>query len=270
MRGRLGAALTVFEKENYRFKNWRHANAGSVVFAGCGFPSFFPKTFRALREELGGIRDVSVAIDCCGLPLAGLAGEGAARREMERVSRRFSACGAREVVPVCPNCAVAFSGGLRLPQKSIYAKLAELSSCGKLNVRNLTTPGAVFVPCPDRDGRVWLGDVMRFAGEGVFVCDCARCCGAAFEIARPEASLAAARGVLEAVARQCERAGIADPVVYTYCASCAGRLERARRRLAGEAAARVRVVHVLSALLGVDEAPAVRTALANRAKAALS
>ena len=81
----LPARLTVFEKTNYLFKNWRHAAAGTVVFPGCGFMSFFPKTLRALELALSCVPGMGFAYDCCGLPLAGLAGEVAARRELDRV-----------------------------------------------------------------------------------------------------------------------------------------------------------------------------------------
>lgn len=47
----LPSKLTVFEKTNYLFKNWRHTGAGTVVFPGCGFTSFFPKTLRPLKTR---------------------------------------------------------------------------------------------------------------------------------------------------------------------------------------------------------------------------
>lgn len=43
--------LTVFEKTNYVFKNWRHAGAGTIVFPGCGFTSFSRRRLRPLRTR---------------------------------------------------------------------------------------------------------------------------------------------------------------------------------------------------------------------------
>lgn len=94
----LPSKLTVFEKTNYVFKNWHHAGAGTVVFPGCGFTSFFPKTLAALKDALRPSPDVSFAIDCCGLPLAGLKSPEAYRAELLRVEKRLARLGAREVL----------------------------------------------------------------------------------------------------------------------------------------------------------------------------
>ena len=263
--------LTVFEKTNYVFKNWRHAGAGTVVFPGCGFPSFFPKTLAALEDALRPVPGVSFAIDCCGLPLSGMKGPEAYRAELSRVEERLVRLGAREVVPLCPNCGSAFSDALDQPvsQATIYACLRALVEGGLINCARIAEPGAVFVPCPDRAHREWLDDLAYFLKPSVFVSECSACCGAAFELSQPEASFVAAKRVLESAARECARAGVDEPVLYVYCASCAGKLERARRQCLGSLAGSVRVVHALSALMGVDETPAVSTTVLNRAKAAI-
>lgn len=267
----LSSRLTVFEKTNYLFKNWRHASAGTVIFPGCGFTSFFPKTLAVLKDALRPSPDVSFAIDCCGLPLAGLKSSEAYRAELSRVEERLARLGAREVVPLCPNCGSAFAEALdrSVPQVTIYACLRDLTERGLIDCARIAIPGAVFVPCPDRMHREWLDDLAYFLESSVFVSECSACCGAAFEISQPEASFAAAKRVLESVALECTRAGVEEPVLYVYCASCAGKLERARRQCSGGLAGSVRVVHALSALMGVDEAPAVSTTVLNRAKAAI-
>ena len=267
----LSSRLTVFEKTNYLFKNWRHASAGTVIFPGCGFTSFFPKTLAVLKDVLRPSPDVSFALDCCGLPLEGLKGPEAYRAELSRVEERLVRVGAREVVPLCPNCDSAFAEALgrSVPQVTIYAFLRELTERGLIDCARAATPGAVFVPCPDRAHREWLDDLAYFLEPSVFVSECSACCGAAFEISQPEASLIAAKRVLESAARECARAGVDEPVLYVYCASCAGKLERARRQCSGGLAGSVRVVHALSALMRVDEAPAVSTTVLNRAKAAI-
>ena len=264
----MAVKLTVLEKTNYLFKNWRHASAGTVVFPGCGFSSFFPKTLRALESALANVPDVGFAYDCCGLPLSGLVNEEAAQRELDRVSGNLSRVGAREIAVLCPNCAAAFSDSLPCGQTTVYAKLRDLARVGLVRLNALDLPGAVFVPCPDRQARAWLSDLEPFFGLGVFTSACSICCGAAFELGDPVASDAAARRVLAAVAAECADRGIDDPVAYVYCASCAGKLERARRTCDDESCRRVRVVHALSALLGVDESPAVSASVLNRARKA--
>ena len=267
----LPSKLTVFEKTNYVFKNWRHASAGSVVFPGCGFPSFFPKTLTALKDALRPVSGVSFALDCCGLPLEGLKGPEAYRAELSRVEERLLRLGAREVVPLCPNCGSAFAEALdrSVPQVTIYACLRDLSERGLIDCARIAIPGAVFVPCPDRAHREWLDDLAYFLEPSVFVSECSACCGAAFELSQPEASMTAAKRVLETAAHECACAGVDEPVLYVYCASCAGKLERARRQCSDGLAGSVRVVHALSTLMGVNETPAVSATVLNRAKAAI-
>ena len=267
----LPSKLTVFEKTNYVFKNWRHASAGSVVFPGCGFPSFFPRTLATLRDALRPVSGVSFALDCCGLPLAGLNGPEAYRAELSRVEERLVCVGAREVVPLCPNCGSAFAEALdrSVSQVTIYAFLRTLTERGLVDCARIAMPGAVFVPCPDRAHREWLDDLAYFLEPSVFVSECSACCGAAFELSQPEASMTAAKRVLETAAHECACAGVDEPVLYVYCASCAGKLERARRQCSDGLAGSVRVVHALSALMGVDETPTVSATVLNRAKAAI-
>lgn len=267
----LPSRLTAIEKTNYRFKNWRHATAGTVVFTGCSFPSYFPKTLAALENALRIVPGVSFAIDCCGLPLAELKSPEAYHAELSRVGDRLVQIGAREVIPLCPSCAVAFSDDLdrAVPQATIYAFLRELTERGLFDCSRIAVPGAVFVPCPDRPNRKWIDELSFFLEPSVFASECSLCCGAAFELSQPEASMVAAKQVLESIASECADSGVGEPVLYVYCASCAGKLEQARRQCLGAPAGRVRVVHVLSALMGVDEAPAISTAVPNRVKAAI-
>ena len=179
--------------------------------------------------------------------------------------------GAREVVPLCPNCGSAFAEALNrsVSQVTIYAFLRTLAKRGLIDCARVATPGALFVPCPDRAHREWLNDLAYFLEPSVFVSECSACCGAAFEISQPEASFVAAKRVLESAARECACAGAEEPVLYVYCASCAGKLERARRQCSGGLAGSVRVVHALSSLMGVNETPAVSATVLNRVKAAI-
>ena len=166
---------------------------------------------------------------------------------------------------------MAFSDDLdrAVPQATIYAFLRELTERGLFDCSRIAVPGAVFVPCPDRPNRKWIDELSFFLEPSVFASECSLCCGAAFELSQPEASMVAAKQVLESVASECADSGVGEPVLYVYCASCAGKLEQARRQCLGAPAGRVRVVHVLSALMGVDEAPAISTAVPNRVKAAI-
>ena len=262
----LSTRLTVWEKRGYKWKNWRHAGSGAVFFPGCALPSFFPQTERALSRLLDEQAGMGCALDCCGKALENPLGAAEMQAQVARVEAGCARCGATELVTACPNCFATFSTGAATGAVGVYRVLAELGVAAQ------GAPcGVVFVPCPDRRERAWLADVRRLLGSGVEVLDTALCCGAAFANERPQAAQQAARGVLRSACEACEARGV-PPVLYVYCASCAGQLERAR--LAGTKEgdgrlARLRVVHVLSAVVGVQEAPAVGASILNRAKAAL-
>lgn len=256
-------AFTVWERRNYKWRNWRHAQGGALFFPGCALPSFFPETELAC-ERLLSEHGVGCALDCCGAALDAPLGAAEARRQAGRVEERARRAGVDSLVAACPNCARALAARTGLPVESVYARLAVLG----LQAPE-AAPGAVFVPCPDRAERAWLAQVQELLGGGAFALDAGCCCGAAFVNERPDDAARAARRVLDAACEACAAAG-AEPLLYVYCASCAGQLERARLAAAKEGDAdlgRLRIVHALSALLGVEEAPAVSSSLANRVKA---
>ena len=47
-----GYGMLVKEKRDYIYRNYRHAYGKSVLFPGCNFPSFYPKTTRKIVNEL--------------------------------------------------------------------------------------------------------------------------------------------------------------------------------------------------------------------------
>ena len=67
-----GYAALLAEKKNYLFRNARKAHKKSVLFPGCNFPSFYPKTTAYLAELLAKKADMGVLFDCCGKPIAEL------------------------------------------------------------------------------------------------------------------------------------------------------------------------------------------------------
>lgn len=67
-----GYSWLLLEKKNYLFKNYSGAEAKRVIFPGCNFPSFYPKTTRHLIELLHEKIGAGVAFDCCGKPVAEL------------------------------------------------------------------------------------------------------------------------------------------------------------------------------------------------------
>lgn len=254
MSGRLARALTSFEKAHYPFKNYRHVRAESVLFVGCNAVSLYPQTVSEAARVLYEAAGVGVAYDCCGAPVAADAPDDVAR-VTGGVERRLLARGVRELVLLCPTCDAHFRAylhkgrgeGCDMRTVSVYAKLREVGLGA-----GLPADGAVFVPCPDRQDKRWLGDVLSFFEDIPPVPTRVPCCGLGegAGYANPHAMHAMARRAVE----RCEAAAPGAP--YVYCASCAGSFAR-------HGCAEVR--YVLAEILGTHERAQVARSLANRA-----
>ena len=64
--------MLIKEKANYIFRNYKHVTSGRVVFTGCNFPSYFPKTTKYLADLLEKKAGIGIIYDCCGKPIAEL------------------------------------------------------------------------------------------------------------------------------------------------------------------------------------------------------
>ena len=123
-----GYALVLAEKRNYIYRNKRRLAGRSILFPGCNFPSFYPKTTRKLISLLEEKEDMGVLFDCCGKPVAEL---GLKRDEEEiagRINENLRKAGAEEAVMLCPNCYEFLKDKLEVKVISIYEKLARLGT----------------------------------------------------------------------------------------------------------------------------------------------
>ena len=68
--------MLLKEKKDYIYKNYRNATGKCILFPGCNFPSFYPKTMKKLVKLLKE-HGIGVAYDCCGKPIAELGLEAA-------------------------------------------------------------------------------------------------------------------------------------------------------------------------------------------------
>lgn len=251
-----GYGMLVQEKARYKFRNYRHlkqaapaAGEGTprrVLFPGCNFPSFYPKTCKKL-VALFAAHGVPAVYDCCGKPIAelGLADDEA--RIAAEIDAKLAEAGVEEVVMVCPNCYYFLRPLISQRVVSVYEALADygVGAAAKAGAEGLRP---VFMPCPDRADGAWREQAERACGVRFVPIDGVQCCGLGGCAAAKEPELSA--GFAEAAVGGCEE------TVYTYCASCAGKFMRGGRD----------TVHVLSELLGTNEKPDVAKSLVNRAK----
>lgn len=242
-----GYRTLLWEKDPYKFRNYRKSSGKSVFFPGCNFPSFYPRTnaflTRFLQEEAG----IGVIYDCCGKPVAELGMEEREKESIRELEKRLSREGVEELIVVCPNCYHFLKGRIGIRVVSIYQKLEELGGGKKsrwMKVKNKGVP--IFLPCPDRREKEILEDIKPFLEAEPLIRRDVQCCGLGGCGARKEPEIAA---------------HMTDPLkneelVYTYCASCCGNLARKG----------IRVRHVLVEILGTKEEPDTKKSLINRAK----
>lgn len=241
-----GYAALIAEKKDYLFRNQKKANKKSVLFPGCNFPSFFPETTEYLVKLLRDTADIGVLYDCCGKPVSEL---GLAKKDaqgVEALKNRLSNLGVEEIIVLCPNCYHFLKPRLDIPVISIYEKLAELNLGGKITEEK----AHLFVPCPDKATMELEKSLLPFFMGQTENIKGIQCCGLGGCAAgkEPEISFSFASKLKDQNL----------PNVYTYCASCAGKLRRSGVE---------NVHHVLVDILGTQEQSELSLkSLWNRAK----
>nr|WP_296032522.1 (Fe-S)-binding protein [uncultured Dorea sp.] len=243
-----GYGMLLKEKKDYIYRNYRHAQGRSVLFPGCNFPSFYPKTTKKLVNVLKSY-GIGVAYDCCGKPVAELGLEADEKRIINRIDRELKTRKIKEVIMLCPNCYAYLKPRLtEVKITSIYEKLEELG-IGKKNL----TPAKVFLPCPDREKKELLSQIEAYASGGLTPVGNVQCCGLGGCAPVKEPELAKNMG--EAL-----NAGLKDresEKIYSYCASCAGNLNRNGCK---------NVTHVLTEIMGTHEKADTGKSMLNRIK----
>jgi Fe-S oxidoreductase len=290
----LGWKLTrssqLWEKNPYRFANYRRAKAESVLFPGCNFMAMYPRTLRHL-ERLLDAHGIGVLYECCYQPVASLGLANDAQSNHAALRRRLDELGVRELVSVCPTCHYFLSSRIGIPVVTVYEKLRQLGEGAALNLPDLP----LFIPCPDRRKRQIIESMVPFLPSSAYEAfGDVPCCGLGGFMAwrRPQHAERVFQALRDRVAegghgclvaagnRGAEggrggdsrgaEGGDGDWVdgrmaagtqgdwrFYTYCASCVSQF---RRLGIGQAA------HLLPLILGVDETPQRGAlALANRA-----
>lgn len=234
-----GYGLLCWEKQNYKFQNYRNLQGTSVLFPGCNFPSVYPKTTKLLMKLLRDKAGIGTVFDCCRKPVAELGMKEAAEEGIRQIDEKLRKAGVQEVIMLCPNCYAFLNDKLSMPVVSIYQKLAELGL-------GQTVKGKIkfFLPCPDRKERVLLQQICKFLEESPIVYEDAQCCG-----------FGGCAGVQEPQLAAGMRKQMANEVLCTYCASCSCALQRGGNQNAS---------HILLQILNSSEAPDAKHSLLNR------
>ena len=238
-----GYGFLLAEKENYWFQNQKSAKGKRILFPGCNFPSYYPKTTKRLAELWEQKTGMGVWFDCCGKPVAELGLQEKETQILDRLAARLREAGAEELVTVCPNCYSYLKDRLPVRVTGIYEVLDELGiQKGRLET------GTMFLPCPDRREKEWFSSLLPFFSQPPKEARSIQCCGFGGGAGKKEPELAV----------QMAKAGReGQEPLYVYCASCGGSLTGGGDR---------QVRHCLSELLGVSETADTAHSWMNRAK----
>lgn len=237
-----GYDMLIKEKANYIFRNYKHVTSGRVLFTGCNFPSYFPKTTKYLADLLEKKAGIGTIYDCCGKPIAELGLEKEEQDIIDGLNRRLKKANVTEVIMLCPNCYYFLKDRLEVKVTGIFEVLKELeigkSIAGEVNL---------FLPCPDKTEKNWLKELEYFLPDGKKVIDEVLCCGlgGCASAKEPEVSKGFTNTLKEKNYSE----------IYTYCASCAGKFTRDGMENAH---------HVLTEILGTKEKPDAAKSLLNR------
>lgn len=237
-----GYDMLIKEKADYIFRNYRNVMPKRVLFTGCNFPSFFPKTTKYIASLLKKEAGIGTVYDCCGKPIAELGLEKEEYKIIERINARLKKENIQEVIMLCPNCYYFLKDRLDVKVTGIFEVLKELQ-IGKKVEDNIN----LFMPCPDKTDRTWLEELKFFLPESFGVIEEVQCCGlgGCARAKEPEVS----GGFTEQLKAQGYES------VYTYCASCAGKFTRDGMK---------NVHHVLIDILETNEEPDTVKSMLNR------
>lgn len=222
----------LWEKNGYKFANYRKTKKKSVLMPGCNFSAFYPKTMKKL-EAIMKQYDIGILYECCGKPVYELGLYEEAKESLQKMEAHLKQNGVEELVLLCPNCYHFMKGKIQIPIKTIYEKLRELGEGEVIHGERFP----MYYPCPDRKERVLFGDLSCFLdGEIVEPFQKVQCCGLGGCAAAKEPHLAGKLTELVLASGEQE--------LYTYCASCISNFKRKGFEKA---------YHVLPLILGVDE-----------------
>lgn len=190
--------------------------AAALLFLGCNYPGFFPKTSAALTA-LCKERGIDTFIDCCKKPVY----EQGGQPQFSGIEAALVRAGADTLICACPNCYHFLKDKLSCTVVSVYQFLSE---CGI--GKQITETPAVFFPCSDRVSREIFQFIQPYINSHTEPYRHINCCGLGGGARKYEPDcindikqrLLAAQETLSHGNAEQENA----VNIYTYCATCAG------------------------------------------------
>ncbi|GAB6058542.1 (Fe-S)-binding protein [Desulfonatronum parangueonense] len=231
------AAILNYEQRGHSalFSWYPSKPSRNVFFPGCTLPGTRPKITWKFFEALRTLHpDMAMVLDCCHKPSHDLGRQTFFIERFQSIRDRLLSLGVERVFVACPNCHKVFKqygGGLEVV--TVYEALVQSWGRGKKRTSEVskispdaTVRIAVHDPCPMRD-EAGTHDAVRslLAARGFDLREMknsrtrALCCGEGGSVGFYNPDLAATWS-------QKRRAQARGDHIVTYCAGCAGFLNR--------------------------------------------
>lgn len=135
-----GNRKVEFLKNNYKFSNNSEKKSKDLLYLGCNYPGFFPKTSKKLIDICMKM-SIDYSIDCCKKPVYEKGGV-AKISQIENLCKRKNV---ERLICCCPNCYHFLKDKLDVKVISVYKFLRE-NNIGQ----QIQEEANVFFPCSDR------------------------------------------------------------------------------------------------------------------------
>lgn len=224
-----GTFMTEFLKNNYKLRNNSKRKSKDLLYLGCNYPGFLPKTCEKLIDICGEM-GIDYSIDCCKKPVY----EAGGKANISQVEKLCKDKDVERLICCCPNCYHFLKGRIDVEIIDIYSFLKEKNIGNKLHEK-----ANVFFPCSDRYNHEIFDSIKYFIDDYEDAFTDVNCCGLGGGASKNEPDL------LEDRKNKLKAHGKDN--IYTYCSSCAG-IFKNKYDLNN-------VKNFLTEILGVEETP---------------
>lgn len=213
-------------KNPYKFRNTKYTKTKDLLYFGCNYPGYYPKTCEKL-VEIAKEQDCDYSIDCCKKPIV----EAGSTVDYVKEDLAFQQKKVDRLVCLCPNCYHLLKEKLQVQVISIYQWLWEKGIGEKI-----TEKAEVFFPCSDRYKLEIFPYIQKYLDDYEDAFQSVNCCGLG----------GGAKGFEKEILEQTGKnlRDLQTKNIYTYCSSCAGIFQTYRLK---------NIKNFLSEILGVHE-----------------
>ena len=224
------AKKTIFMKDKYKLSNNSNKKSNTLLFLGCNYPGYFPKTSQALIDICKS-HGIDYSIDCCKKPINDMGAEAS----HENLQELFKQKNTKRLITACPNCYHFLKGKLEgIEVVDPYYFLKAIGYGTKIKEK-----AHIFIPCSERFDKDILENIKYFAEDIDYTAyEDIICCGMGGGASKKEPDL------VGKIHKNIKVKNLNN--IYTYCATCAGSFKASRID---------NIKNFLSEILEVHESP---------------